>query len=39
METVGVAASVVVGLLLMLLVVLVIVSIPDIARYWHIRRM
>lgn len=39
MEAIGVAASVVVGLLLFLLLVMVVISIPDIARYLRLRRM
>ena len=39
MAAVGVAASVVVALLLLAFVVLVIASLPDIARYLRLRRM
>ena len=39
MEAMGVAASVVLALVMLVLVALFIVSLPDIARYMRLRRM
>jgi hypothetical protein len=38
-ETVGIAASVVGVIVLLLILALIVVSLPDIARYMRVRRM
>lgn len=39
METVGIAASVVGVIVLLLILALIVISLPDIARYMRVRRM